>query len=88
MDTGSDLVPKNKKKKNKVVVMCLKILWLLFVQGKSWGMCLEFYTLFRNLHVEFEQFLLMVFGDFVNVQNGDRYRAECRQLSSISSKTF
>jgi len=51
-------------------------------------MCLEFYTLFRNLHVEFDQFLLVLFGYFINVQDGDRYRAEYRLLSSISSRTF
>ena len=33
VETGSELVPKMKK--NKIVVMkCLKIIWLQFVQGK------------------------------------------------------
>jgi hypothetical protein len=29
-------------------------------------MCLEFYTLFSYLHVETEQFCMMIFGYFVN----------------------
>ena len=30
-------------------------------------MCLEFYTLFGNLHVRVEYFWLMLFGYFINV---------------------
>lgn len=64
METDLELIPKMKK--NKIVIMkSLKIIWLQFVQGKSCLMCLEFYTLFSYLHIETEQFCLMIFDYFV-----------------------
>ena len=64
MQTDLQLIPNMMK--NKIVIMkSLKIIWLQSVQGKSCWMCLELYTLISYLHIENEQFCLMIFGYFV-----------------------
>ena len=63
VQTGSELVL---EKNNIVFMKCLKYIWLQFVQGKSRWTCLEFYTLFGNLNVEFEHFRLMLSGYIIN----------------------
>jgi hypothetical protein len=68
VETSLEFLMKKKKKKVVIIIMCFKIIWLQYLQGKSCWIWLELYTLFGKLHFKTEHFWLMIFGYFINAQ--------------------